>query len=149
MTLEQFAAVTAARIPTAPEMVSFAHAQKWRFDVTDGRAVLHADPSDPLVLAFAKMLSREPYRTNVLAHLAGMGAAHLAKSAPPEPAPAETEDESAGTHCDTCSATVYTTSPEVQRMCHRIACPLWTEGSGVGPEWMAKERSAAAYRNRR
>lgn len=68
MTLEDFCALD--RIPTPPEFVAFARGQGWRFRVADGGAALIVpDRNDPLAVALARMLSREPYRTNVLALL--------------------------------------------------------------------------------
>jgi hypothetical protein len=74
MTLNEFSDIAAQRIPTPREFVEFAECQRWRFKVGDGRAALVARKDDPLALAFAKMLSREPYRTNVLKILAERGA---------------------------------------------------------------------------
>ncbi len=71
MTLEEFSEITKTRIPTPAEFIAFAKGQQWSFVLTaDGKPALKAPPQDPLVLAFAKMLSREPYRTNVLALIA-------------------------------------------------------------------------------
>lgn len=76
MTPDEFAEVTTHRIPTAPEFVAFATGQRWKFVVNGLTAGLVVpNRNDPLVLAFAKMLSREPYRTNVLLHLEQMRAA--------------------------------------------------------------------------
>lgn len=60
-----------------------------------------------------------------------------------EPASPDSEEES---RCPECQALVFTDSPEVQRMCHRVMCPRWTAKSGVGPEWLADERRREEYR---
>lgn len=81
MTLEEFREVVRRRIPTAEEFVSVVEGQGWRvvaFD--DGRASLRCrNPNDSLALALAKMLGREPYRTNVLKV--------VGKKSPASPAP--------------------------------------------------------------
>lgn len=69
MTLETFAEIIATRIPTAEEMIAFAKSQGWRFVVGDGKAAIMASRNDPMAVAFARMLSREPYRTRVLEQL--------------------------------------------------------------------------------
>lgn len=57
------------RIPTADEFVNFVEKVGWRVVCRDdGTASLRVpDRSDPVALAMARMLAREPYRTNVLA----------------------------------------------------------------------------------
>ncbi len=70
MTIDQFATATAERIPTPAEFVAFAREQGWTIAVNGAEASLRVpDKTDPLAVAFARMLSREPYRTNVLAVL--------------------------------------------------------------------------------
>lgn len=70
MTLDTFAGVLTARIPTPAEFVAFARDQGWELWTDGTRAALRrANPSDPVAVATAKMLGREPYRTNVLAEL--------------------------------------------------------------------------------
>lgn len=67
MTLTEFGAVVRQRIPTPAEFVAVVRGQKWSIEkYPDGRAAIRADKKDPLAVALAKMLSREPYRTNVL-----------------------------------------------------------------------------------
>lgn len=84
MTLEEFVAVAGRRILTPPEFVAFAAAQQWRFDANGPTAALLVpNGQDPLARQFAKMLSREPYRTNVLKYLAELDAPRPAP--PPEP----------------------------------------------------------------
>lgn len=69
MTLDTFCEVLAVRIPTPAEFIDFAEGQGWRVGAKDGRGFLKAPPSDEMAVALAKMLAREPYRTNVLAEL--------------------------------------------------------------------------------
>ncbi len=94
MTIEQFAETTVHRIPTPAEFVAFAEGQRWQFKVNGPTAaLLVTDRTDPLAHAFAKMLSREPYRTNVLKllaerHAAGDLAPEAVKAPAPEPASA-------------------------------------------------------------
>jgi hypothetical protein len=68
MNLEQFCELTRERIPTAREFVEFVESMGWRIAVgSDGAASLKADRTSPVALSLARMLGREPYRTNVLA----------------------------------------------------------------------------------
>lgn len=69
MTLEEFSTVTRTRIPTPQEFVDFVQGQGWKINHQDGRASLRAPRSDAVAVMTAKMLSREPYRTNVLAEV--------------------------------------------------------------------------------
>lgn len=65
MTLEDF--VTGQRIPSATEFVALAEICGYTPRIRDdGIPVLRGDASNPLGPKLAKMLSREPYRTNVL-----------------------------------------------------------------------------------
>lgn len=66
MKLEAFHALTRTRIPTAQEFVDFVRASGWSIVQRERGACLRA-PVSPLTSALAKMLGREPYRTNVLA----------------------------------------------------------------------------------
>jgi hypothetical protein len=59
------------------------------------------------------------------------------------------EPETEGERCGVCNATVYHPSPELIRMCGMVTCPYWTEGSGVGPEWLAEARKAQAWADRK
>jgi hypothetical protein len=87
ITVEQFWAITRDRIPTPQEFVAFAEGRRWKFRVTETETALLANKGDPLAVSLARMLSREPYRTNVLAYLAGRTGTPPAPSpaAPPEP----------------------------------------------------------------
>lgn len=68
MNLDTFADITSQRIPTPTEFVQFVKSQGWKIITkADGAALRVRDTGDPLAVAMAKMLSREPYRTNVLA----------------------------------------------------------------------------------
>ncbi len=72
MTLDDFLAVLKARrIPTPNEFVAFVAAQGWRIEVDDTGAFLRAKVKDRAALVTAKMLSREPWRTNVLRLVTG------------------------------------------------------------------------------
>jgi hypothetical protein len=97
VTLDEFATLVAARFPTAEQFLAFAAGVGWRVLAgTDGRPVLRVpDRADPLAVAFARLLSREPYRSNVLA-AAGVPRVVTAESvapevAAPQPVPPETE----------------------------------------------------------
>ena len=67
MTLDEF--VEVGRIPTPAEFLGFATARGWGVAKrADGTASLRVpDPRDEMAVAFARMLSCEPFRTNVLA----------------------------------------------------------------------------------
>lgn len=69
VSLEVFYALTRTRIPTALEFLAFVEAQGWRVRVGEnGRAALQVpDRHCPLARSVARMLAREPYRSNVLA----------------------------------------------------------------------------------
>lgn len=96
LTLDDFAQITNERIPTAAEMIAFAYGQGWSFTTYGGKTSLRVPNSaDPVAVAFAKLLSREPYRTNVLAAL-------NEPAPPPEPQP-----EPEGVVCGTCRGTFY------------------------------------------
>lgn len=66
-----------------------------------------------------------------------------------ESEPSGGDELTEGESCKVCLATIYTHSPEIQRMCHMVNCPYWTPESQVGPEWMERERSSMAYREKR
>lgn len=76
-----------------------------------------------------------------------------APDAAPAPREAETApeaepaaDDSEGERCDTCSAVILTTGPDLFRMCRQVTCPHWTPEAG--PEWVARERGVIEYRAR-
>lgn len=90
MTLDQFRALIRERIPTAKEFVEFVDGQGWAVSVReDGAAALRAPggKSDPLVLGLARMLAREPYRTNVLKEAALRWRTAPAPGHVPQPSP--------------------------------------------------------------
>lgn len=122
MTLAELRAVAGERIPTPAEFVAFADGQGWRFGTAGGRPVLYADRGDPLAVAFARMLSREPYRTNVLAILDARGAVPV-RDCRPEPEP-EPEPEPAAEECRVCGREVA----EGDRP--RLADPLFCDRGG-------------------
>lgn len=68
MTLNEFGAIVKQRIPTPEEFVAVVNGQKWRIAIQEGgkASLIVPDSKDRLAIAFARMLSREPYRTNVL-----------------------------------------------------------------------------------
>ncbi len=68
MILEQFGEVLRKRLPTPAEFLAVIEGHGWKVVASeDGKACLRVqDGNDALALAFARMLSREPYRTNVL-----------------------------------------------------------------------------------
>ena len=84
MNLDQLAEVVKSRIPTAGEFLDLMESLGWRLVVhEDGRAGLRVkDARDPLAVALARMLRREPYRTNVVAEV-------RARQSPPPAAPVE------------------------------------------------------------
>lgn len=70
MNLSQFLAVSKERILTPDEFIAFVESQGWRVEAGDGGAFLAGRlKGDPLAQALAKMLGREPYRTNVLGRM--------------------------------------------------------------------------------
>mgnify|MGYP000853980895 CR=1 FL=1 len=72
MTLDQMADTLSERVPTAAEFIAFTKAQNWQIRKReDGTASLIVpSASDVVAVALAKMLKREPWRSQVLA-LAG------------------------------------------------------------------------------
>lgn len=68
MTLEQFAGIAQQRIPTPMEFVNFVLSQPgWNIVVsTDGKASLRVPKADELAIAVARMMGREPWRTQVI-----------------------------------------------------------------------------------
>ena len=79
MTVDEFALITEARIPTPAEFKAFADGLGWAIvRRSDGTARLRAPRNDPLATTLARMLAREPWRTEVL---------RLASESPPGPKP--------------------------------------------------------------
>lgn len=142
MTLEQL--VNLGRIATPAEMVEFAEGQRWGFRHSSDGAALLADKNDPLALAFARMLSREPYRTNVLKFLSERGPSEDRPRpvAVPKPVPVAEEPEPDQETCRECGKDV--SDPETrERMadplfCDRGGCKAVTDGNGV--KWPEQRR---------
>ncbi len=128
MTINEFSAITEQRIPTPAELVEFAESQRWSFQVTKESAALLANKRDPLVIAFARMLSREPYRTNVLKLLANRGlAAEDSPQPKPKPLPVVAPlADSAPVICRLCSKDV--SDPETRE---RMKDPLYCDRGGA------------------
>lgn len=95
MTVDDFAELTHHRIPTPAEFLAFVRSQDgWRVRVKpDGSAALSVpNTKDPLAVSFARMLGREPWRTEVLKLVAGLDAPPGPPAGnAPAPAPATTE----------------------------------------------------------
>jgi hypothetical protein len=127
VTLDAFAATIAARIPTPAEFVAFADSQGWRIRVKpDGGAGLGAPKTNPLAVQLARILSREPYRSQVLAIVRDRPPPD--PEAPPfeaPPAPGEPNPTPAPTHCQQCRAWVNpeVAAGDVRAMCSQSQCP--------------------------
>lgn len=133
MTIDEFAAITGERIPTPAEFVRFTTGQGWRI-VTNGEAAsLRAPASDPLAVALAKMLGREPYRTNVLRYVAdhanpdptGEPREDTVTTDPKVPAPRETGPTVPETprYCPMCAALVLAVPATVtEAFCENPLC---------------------------
>lgn len=88
MTLDEFAAVTAKRVPTAEELVAFVRGQGWRLAPGPNASVaLLGGEGDPLADKVAQLLGREPYRSEVYYLVQAGHLSHLQK-VPPAPPPA-------------------------------------------------------------
>ncbi len=128
MTLDDFYTLTQGRIPTATEFLAFVRSMGWSVRKTATSAALRAPTSNPVAIALAKMLSREPYRTKVLDLLAHPG---VATDAPDTGAP-ETPGEPGGPAmteslacraCGVCWELAATTADKAL-LCDRIlTCP--------------------------
>lgn len=67
MTLAQFRTILSKRIPTAEEFVAFVNGQNWKIvRLDDGKPAIRGSQGHPVAKGLAKLLGREPYRTNVL-----------------------------------------------------------------------------------
>lgn len=125
MTLDQFTAIAQTRIPTPQEFVSFAEGQAWSIVTKqNGQAALRVpDQSDPLARALAKMMSREPYRTNVL---------QVIRANERQPGKVELPVEEEATVCPQCNGTWYCPRQEIADLvqsphwCARPRCPFRT-----------------------
>jgi hypothetical protein len=92
ISIRSFRDLCLERIPTAREFLGFVESQGWRIAIReDGTPVLKVpDRNDPLVQAMARMLAREPYRTNVLAEVAARRQPLRFPTPPPQPPAAVT-----------------------------------------------------------
>ena len=90
MSLDDFVTISDTRIPTPAEFVRFVEGQGWLIRVTpDGRAALGVkDKTDPVAIATAKMLSREPWRSEVIRVVAPPNKSS-ATDTPPPPKPTD------------------------------------------------------------
>lgn len=118
LTIEEFGEIISTRIPTAAEFVAFVRGQGWGVHARDGKAFLRGPVSDPLLQKLAKMLSREPYRSQVLAMVESRPIVALTQverqqAADEEPIRVET--------CRQCRRNVF---PAVREHgCSHFACP--------------------------
>ena len=71
MNVVELHAVASERIPTPREMIQFIESQGWSVTVREGRGSLKAPKADAVAVGLAKLMSREPYRTNIIAELEG------------------------------------------------------------------------------
>lgn len=110
MTIDEFSELVGQRIPSPSEFVAFAAAQGWEVRTrADGTAALRVpDTADELAQAFARMLSREPYRTNVLTVLEVAPPATRPQETPTAGEPVPPAEDPGATTCGVCRATVYT-----------------------------------------
>ena len=127
MNLEQFATIARERIPTADEFAGLIRGQGWtvRRD-KGGHPCLRAPVTDPLALKLAKMLSREPWRTNVLP-LFDMpdDARPDVVTTDPKPLPTTAPPKSEWETCATCRADVLAAEmPTAMALCDAPSkCP--------------------------
>lgn len=103
MNLDQFCEVCRSRIPTPAEFVAFVQGQRWGFAVDGEKASLVGVPPADMdfAKAVAKMLGREPYRTNVLAELKANPSGQAAERAIVGERPAPRSEQ-----CRSCGAMV-------------------------------------------
>ncbi len=116
MTLQDFGSIIHQRIPTPSEFVAVVRGQGWDIAVrADGKAFLKVkSAADPLAVALAKMLGREPYRTNVLTE--------ILTAKPAEPAAPAFHAET----CQKCNGIVFAPD-EIGKICDKTNhCPYWS-----------------------
>lgn len=122
MTLDEFAAVAATRIPTPAEFVAFVRGQGWRITtLDDGRASLWASPVNELARRTARMLSREPWRTGVL-DLIRREQAEAAKSYTPQVEPVAlpyTAPAEKPTSCQACGVNWWIPTADITETVNR------------------------------
>lgn len=136
MTLDDFTAITAQRIPTPAEFVAFVESQGWRINLSgDGeRAGLRVpNRQDPLANALADVLKREPYRTNVLAEVRQRAEYDPPNESRPDtvvtdPNPPAPRPTAGPTVCPTCDADIYpaATRADIAQLCDRAPCHYLT-----------------------
>jgi len=134
MNVDQLHEIAKERIPTAQEFLAFIRGQGWDVVIkADGTASLRTkEKGDPVAFATAKMLGREPWRTNVLELLkpkpaepkryANDDRPHSERQPEPptqpvqQPAPPEpvTSDREQVTRCEVCRSTWYCSEEEVR-----------------------------------
>lgn len=135
MNVEQLHEIAKERIPTAQEFLAFIRGQGWDVVIkTDGTASLRTkEKGDPVAFATAKMLGREPWRTNVLELLKPKPVEAPQPAQPKreatderqplpvtqpdqEPAPPEsvTSNEEPITRCEVCRSTWYCSEDEIR-----------------------------------
>ena len=119
MSIDDFLAATAERMPTAAELVGLCRSLGWRL----GKGVIAgAATGDPLAKAVANFVRREPWRSEVLTLVA-----ESPDPKPPAPLPA---DRAAGLtaadphNCRECRALVLAVPDEVTgAFCESPTCP--------------------------
>jgi len=122
VTLDKFSEISATRIPTPEEFIAFAESQEWRIVVMDeNRAALKVrNKDDELAQAFAKMMAREPYRTNVL---------NVVRENDKQPTKVALDVEPEPEVCKECKATWYAPLEEIREAvqsphyCAQPRCP--------------------------
>jgi hypothetical protein len=144
--IESFLVVTKERPPTAEDFVRLVSGLNYRVAVKgDGTAALWVkDAGDPLAQRLAKMLRREPYRTDVLKLLAERGDLVNPSQAPadlppprPEPRP-ETTGRTEWESCPECKAQISPalTPDDALTLCNRVGA------RAVAPNWGRKGHPA-------
>lgn len=67
MNIDMMASILETRVPTAIEFHEFVKSQGWNIRIRDdGKAALVANAEDPVAVKLAKMMGREPWRTEIL-----------------------------------------------------------------------------------
>jgi hypothetical protein len=115
MTMDEFAALTRDRIPTPAEFKAFADDMGYRIVRNgDGTPVLRVkDKTDPMARALARMLGREPWRSEVI---------KLAEVVAPAEQPVEVQsvtpltraDDPDGIRCGVCARMWFCSDAEIQ-----------------------------------
>lgn len=114
MSIDNYLTATAERLPTASELMSVAAEIGVRFELVDGKPQMRtADKNDPVVLGLAKVLRKEPWRSEVVAI--------IAKSPETIIKPISVEIP-----CHDCNSIwfVEPTLLEVQTLCPMARCPF-------------------------